>query len=133
MDKTRVVLGMVLLLLLGVTSSTAINYVQANHEDLDYVSYNNKTLCLNTKMEKFTGYSMQPTIFTNNLLLISNYNNDTLKEGMIIGFDYEGQIIVHRIKGIYKNYLVTQGDNSDVMEEILYQDVKYIVKGVLYG
>jgi len=79
------------------------------------------------------GYSMQPTIFSGNKLILYDYHDRSqLKEGMIIFYVSNGKNRVHRIKGLYEDFLVVQGDNLLEEEKIKYDQIKYVVVGVLY-
>lgn len=113
------------------------NYVQAAH--VDGLSYfrNSSTNDFVIKADGYTmltGSSMRPTIFTGNIALLKQYdgNNSQLEEGQIIAFNRGGDVIAHRIKGLYENYLLAQGDNLVDNEVVDYEDIKYIVIGVIY-
>ena len=111
------------------------NNIQAPHNYIYYEEVNNKLIIHNVKTDSFTGSSMQPTIWTGNRLIIKEYNRDydVLKEGMIIMYKTESGLVVHRIKAIYYSHILTQGDNLyEQSEKIKYEDVKYIIQGVLY-
>ena len=109
------------------------NNIQAAHTDVIYSTYNNTIIIYSSKIEEFKGSSMEPTIFPGNKLIIKKYNGNIneLKEGIIIGFKEKDKIIVHRIKSLYDDYILTQGDATDYTERPSYNDVVYIVLGVL--
>ena len=110
------------------------NNIQAAHTDVIYSTQKNTITIYDSEIEDFYGSSMQPTIFPQNKLIVQEFNGDkeNLKEGMIIGYKKDDLIVVHRIKSLYYNYLLTEGDNNDYYEKISYDEVKYIVGGVLY-
>jgi len=108
--------------------------------NIDFLKRNNysyEILTLNSPTD-----SMRPTIVNGNHILIiiqgeNSYPKENIKKGMIIGYvnphisDY---IILHRIYRIDGDTFYTKGDNvfeGDSME-IKYEDIKYIVAGVLY-
>ena len=110
------------------------NNIQAAHMDVPYSTQNNIVTLYNSRIENFHGSSMQPTIFTQNKLVTKDFsgNRNELKEGMIIGYKEDDLIIVHRIKSLYDEKILIQGDNNDYYESINYDDVTYIVVGVLF-
>ena len=110
------------------------NNIQAAHMDVPYSTQNNIVTLYNSRIENFHGSSMQPTIFTQNKLVTKDFsgNRNELKEGMIIGYKEDDLIIVHRIKSLYDGYILIQGDNNDYIEMINYDNVKYLVLGVLF-
>lgn len=110
-----------------------LKYIQAPHTKINYSLINDNLIIKNVTLTSVTGYSMQPTLFTNNKIILKKYKNkDELKEGQIIYYDAGGEKRVHRIKGLYDKYLVVQGDNLSTEEVIKYDQIEYIVVGVLY-
>lgn len=111
------------------------NNIQAPHyENLSYY-FHNKTFCIPSDGYLFiTGSSMQPTFFTGNILIFKKFNasEKNLKEGQIIAFIKDDKLISHRIKGVYDSYVLTQGDNALYEETVPYEDIKYVVIGVVY-
>jgi len=82
---------------------------------------------------KLYGFSMQPTIFDGYTVIEKEYNNQTLHEGMIIRFIDNGKPIIHRIRGIYPDFVVTQGDSlPNEYEYINKSQITHIVVGVLF-
>ena len=79
------------------------------------------------------GISMNPTIAANNKIIcdksIKKYEN-----GMIITFkNWENKSTAHRIKAVYDNYIITQGDNNiNTDGNIKYNQVECVVIGVCY-
>ena len=87
-------------------------------------SYNNFS---NLEIRRNIGVSMSPTI-THGDYTLCDYDIKNYQIGMIINY----QNITHRIKGMYENYLVVQGDNNIYSENINYSDINCVVVGVLY-
>jgi len=126
-------IGILSLLVLALyLNSSKENYIQASHQDTDYkLDKATRTITIKDvdKVYKATGMSMQPTMFSGNIMLAQLYTNQTLKEGMIIvTTNY-----THRIRGIYPDYVLTQGDNNGAYDnKVKYSDIKAIVLGVIY-
>ncbi|MHA1835250.1 MAG: S26 family signal peptidase [Candidatus Baldrarchaeia archaeon] len=110
------------------------NNIQPAHTDVQWTLRGGDLIVKNIVAVSDTfGYSMQPTIFSGNKLILQDYySKSQLKEGMIIYYVSNGKNRVHRIKGLYEDFLVVQGDNTDTEEKINYKQIKYIVVGVLY-
>lgn len=84
-------------------------------------------------LAKALGSSMRPTIQTGDTLLIKPYTSDTpLREGMIVSYTTDGQDQVHRIDGLYVNFFMAKGDNSETAEKVPYSAINGIVVGVLF-
>lgn len=114
-------------------NNSVVNHIQAPHSDIDYYVNGSDIIIKNISVHEQTGFSMRPTIFTDNKIIVVKYTNQKLKEGEIIVFeDEEYSSVMHRIKGIYEDHIYTQGDNNKAHEKILYSQIKYIVVGVLY-
>lgn len=109
------------------------NNIQAAHNRIDYNIVNNSVILHNASLSRTTGLSMQPTIFTGNKAIEVEYTNQILREGQIITFKNGNSSTIHRIKGIYKEYILTQGDNNQVHEKVFYDDIENVVIGVLYN
>ena len=80
-----------------------------------------------------TGYSMQPTLFKGNNLKAVKFEDWMLNdlEGCIILFDVEGTKVIHRVKGVYENHVITQGDNLNYDDgKIPIKDIEYVLTGV---
>lgn len=107
--------------------------IQAAHVPVNY-RYSNLKLEVYDVMEceRVTGSSMQPTHFTGNTVCIIAYKGQELKEGMMIKFNYKDKIIIHRIKAIYSDYVLTQGDNVAHWEKVDYRDITGIVALAIY-
>lgn len=111
------------------------NNIQAPHTNVSVsLSKANAEIKGIDKVVSLYGSSMQPTIYDGNKVLLEKYESQSLDEGKIIGFNYNGKMAIHRIQGVYKRhgYIVTQGDNNKYSEKVNLSDVRYIVKGVVY-
>lgn len=116
------------------------NNIQPSHHNLDY-SLNGDDFCIDNidTYGEIVGLSMQPTIFTGNILIEKKYRNEDLDEGDIIRFKREDGYAIHRIKGDYTDlenygYFITQGDNNRYDDGKVYpENITHIVIGVLYG
>ena len=110
------------------------NNIQPAHVDVQYSMRGSDLIIKNVAgVSDVFGYSMQPTIFTGNKLILKQYHDRSqLKEGVIIYYKTNDRYRVHRIKGLYEDFLVVQGDNLPEEEKIRYDQIKYIVVGVLY-
>lgn len=110
------------------------NNIQPAHVDVEYSMRGSDLIIKNVAgVSDVFGYSMQPAIFTGNKLILKQYHDRSqLKEGVIIYYKTNDRYRVHRIKGLYEDFLVVQGDNLAEEEKIKYDQIKYIVVGVLY-
>lgn len=79
-----------------------------------------------------TGYSMQPTLFKGNTLKGVSFEKSMLKnlEGCMILFTQEDERIIHRVKGVYNEYVITQGDNGDTTEKVDFNQIQYLITEV---
>jgi hypothetical protein len=106
------------------------NFIQASHNSINLIKKLDGVFLKNVILGKeLKGVSMQPTIFSGNTPLFVKFRNQSLKEGQII-FTKEG--LTHRIKGIYSDKIILQGDNNEYAETIYERDIDYILIGVLY-
>ena len=108
------------------------NYIQASHNDIKYGFVGDDLLIRNATLSGTYGVSMRPTIFAGNKLIEIEYTNQQLREGQIIIFKTVDGFTAHRIKGIYGDYVTTQGDNNQAHEYVNYENITHIVIGVLY-
>ena len=119
----------------GYTQSSGLhNNIQAPHiEDLEIIIKDGNLIIKNISYcGTLTGSSMQPTIFTNNIVCYRKYIGQELKEGQIIRFEDNGDFLIHRIKGIYGNYVLTHGDNNLYSEIVNYTKITDVAIGVIY-
>lgn len=112
------------------------NFIQASHvEDLAYSTMNGLKISAVHYCKRITGSSMQPTFFSGNTVCFIDYNKamkSSLKEGMMISFYYNEETTrTHRIKALYSDYLLVQGDNVLGKEKIEYKDIKGIVVAII--
>lgn len=112
------------------------NYIQGPHDKIYYSTMDGLKIQNVDYCRKVTGSSMQPTLFTNNIVCFTNYKPSMqldLREGMIVLFDNEDKDLraVHRIKALYKDYLLTQGDNTLKSERIDYEDIEGIAVAII--
>lgn len=79
---------------------------------------------------------MQPTMFTNNIVIEKKYRGQKLQEGDVIRYDNGDGYTIHRIKGNYMDaggYYWIQGDNNKYADgEIYPENITHVVVGVLY-
>ena len=116
------------------------NDIQPHHIYINF-SVNNSLYVDNVDSCDFgTGSSMRPTLFTGNIICYMNYTEDMrdlLNEGMIIGFSNinettnETYNTIHRIKAIYPDEVLLQGDNNRFSEMIKYEQIKKIAIAIL--
>ena len=86
----------------------------------------------NYKIIYSNGISMEPTINANDLTICDKSITD-YKTGMIIQYEKENNLIQHRIKTTYEDYLVTQGDNNLYEDApINYSQIDCVVIGIIY-
>ena len=120
------------------------NNVLAAHSKFDPYSF----MDISEETGYFWGYSMQPTLYEGNILLLKNYTIDyQLKPGEIVRYstisydeckslvrlNRESPYVVHRVKAIYgKDEVHIQGDNNMDAEIINKCQITHIVIGVLY-
>lgn len=108
----------------------ADNYIQSPHYKIRYSTRDGLKIQAVDYCNSLTGSSMQPAVFTGNTLCFEEYHpskKTKLKEGMVIEFESEdGGKTAHRIKAIYNDYILTQGDNSDYYETVEYDMIRGI-------
>lgn len=112
------------------------NNIQPSHLDINYDKYGDEIDIENVdQLTTINGQSMQPTMFTGNTILMTEYSEDIeLEEGMIVKTESK---TVHRIRGNYlslpdKNYVTTQGDSNTDHEKTRAENITHIAIGVLY-
>lgn len=76
------------------------------------------------------GFSMQPAIDDGNIVIV--LDSVQFSDGDIVMIEHSGERMVHRVRGIYSDYIVTQGDNNPYSEEVNKTDIKGVVIGVLF-
>lgn len=86
------------------------------------------------KQNTIKGYSMTPTAFEGNTILYIDYEDQILLPGMQIVYTIENRTVMHRIVTTYHTYVITKGDGNSRIDDyrIPYEDIKYIVCGIIY-
>ena len=114
-------------------------YIQSGHVDIAFdFDKVDRTVCIDNvdRTGEAWGNSMTPTFFSGNTQLSREYDPevDILEEGMIISYEVagKGQRVMHRISALYPEYLLTESDRYGGYQRVKYEDVKFIVLGVLY-
>ncbi|MDI6737386.1 MAG: S26 family signal peptidase [Nanoarchaeota archaeon] len=106
----------------------------AEKECCNYKLLDNSVTLENVTVAKALGSSMRPTIQTGDTMLIKPYSKDTpLREGMIVSYKTGGQDQIHRIDGLYVDFFMAKGDNSETAEKVLYSAINGVVVGVLFN
>lgn len=117
------------------TEFSNVNYIQAPHYDFIYSINNGLKVQEADFCKNIVGDSMRPTLFADNIVCYKKYKpsmEGELKEGMIILFeDNKGGQTTHRIKTLYRERIITQGDNTDRSEKTDYDDVRGIAVAIL--
>lgn len=108
-------------------------------EENEVVSYRTRVLIRSLDDKQYLevvlshGTSMLPTIANNSLVILQQYNNQTLYVGDVIVYIKDGKYITHRIIEINNTSITTKGDTNGLIDKpINYTDVYGIVVGVLY-
>lgn len=68
-----------------------------------------------------SGYSMQPLINDGDMILLTYSPKYVV--GDVIVFEYEGNILVHRILKIDNGYVCCKGDNSFRLEKVAFSEI----------
>lgn len=86
------------------------------------------------KAYNITSSSMQPSIHEGDVVIIKKINTkEEVKEGDVVSYEKDGQIITHRIINISENngkiQYVTKGDNNNVedLSRIGFEDIQGVV------
>ncbi len=114
--------------------------IQASHNEINYFydDNNNYLTIKDVSVIRLTGASMQPTWFTDNKLIVTEYIGQDLHEGQFIvyneswGNTTDSSTTVHRIKAIYSDYVMTESDYWADLDNVLYENIQQIGVGVLY-
>ena len=107
-----------------------IQYYNTDKQDYCIKQFENNT---NIKIINLYGISMNPTIGANNKLICDKSIKD-YENGMIITFkNWENKNTTHRIKAVYPDYVITQGDNNVADDGKINKDkIEGVVIGVCY-
>ncbi len=80
----------------------------------------------------YIGISNNPTLWDGNKL-ICDFSITEYKSGMFVAFNQDNERKIHRIKAVYDDYVITQGDNNvDDDGRIHYKQIECVVIGVCY-
>lgn len=90
-----------------------------------------KGLNLPEKESDYTGYSNIPSIFAGNTLI--TVETSELIPGCFYGFEDEGMVKVHRLLGVYPDFIEFKGDNSDGTERVKPESIRFLVKAVVFS
>lgn len=81
----------------------------------------------------YTGFSNIPSIFMGNkIVTVPVDSEEDLFVGCFYGFEHSGEEKLHRLIGIYSDYLVFRGDNNGANEKVYFKDVKYLVRSIKF-
>lgn len=128
-----IALGFITAFMMIGSNRPILNNIQASHMNTDYHMVNNSLVIKGVEIIRTTGSSMQPTYFTDNMVITRIYNGEKLREGQIVVYkDDNNDKVSHRIKGIYPDYILLQGDNNRYAEKITRTQIERVVVGVLY-
>jgi signal peptidase I len=114
--------------------SRDIKYYNGAHNIINY-ELNNRTLIVHDidYCNSVTGLSMNPTMYQGNVVCFESYTNQKLMYGQIVEIKNETHNFVHRIIGVYDDYVVTKGDNNIKTDgKINKKDIKGISKIGVY-
>ena len=86
----------------------------------------------NINSKTIMGVSMKPTLSEGNTIICDS-SITKYESGMIISFQKDDKDITHRIKAVYPNYVITQGDNNMRDDgRINLDQINCVVIGVCY-
>lgn len=127
------------IILLSVISIFAYNIKSTNRNDIQHYTTDNQDYCINKfkndnniVIRNINGISMQPTLYQD-MKIVCDSSIEEYEEGMIISYKNDNQNITHRIKGVYSNYIITQGDDNLYEDnKVNYSQVNCVVIGVCY-
>ena len=111
-----------------------INYIQGSHDQVPYqLTPSGFFISGANDFGELKGSSMQPSIFEGNTLIQLKYTNQSLSEGQIVRYIGKDNVpFVHRIRAVYDETLLVQGDNLEISELISKSQVTHLVIGVLF-
>lgn len=66
-----------------------------------------------------TGRSMEPTLFEGNTITV--VPADRIDVGEIILYEFDNNIILHRVVDVYKNWIVTKGDSHEFCDDVIHR------------
>lgn len=121
--------------LLGVSTNPSTNFIQSTHNDIKLIQHDNETHIKNIdRLGRTTGESMRPTIWDGNILLYQKIDDiHDLQPGHIVRIQKKDRSVVHRVRSIYGDYIITQGDNVKIPDKkVEPEKVTHKVVGVIY-
>lgn len=127
-----------LILLTGCQSSyLKWSYIQGHHTNIDYEIKSDSKIIQDVAIRNvycydFTGASMNPSLFQNNIVCLKEYKNETLEQGNIIHYTKADGDVIHRIIAVQPDVLIVQGDNSVEQEYVNRTQVKGILVATIY-
>lgn len=110
-------------------------YIQAPHNNIRYtMGVGNLNVQADNLITDGRGQSMIPTFFEGNTLIVTAYNGQQLKPGMIVSYhNAGGEKLVHRVSSVYGDEIIVKGDANNAFDEsISKRQVDGVVLGVLY-
>lgn len=121
----------------GVTAGQK-NFIQPSHtlDEVDIEFIDGDLIIRNVDYcNRARGSSMNPAIFDGHYVCFRKLNDvSELEIGDTIHLrDYKGREYMHRVTAIYADHILVQGDNSDIIRRVEFDDEIYGVSiGVLY-
>jgi len=111
--------------------------IQPSHYDDIYIYASNDSVCIkDVDIGTSTGASMQNAIWGGNSPLmrdVRGMRDIEYKEGWIVVAQLPGNhTIAHRIRGVYPDFVVTQGDTNDEYEIVQKSDIIGVIVAVIY-
>ena len=108
------------------------DFIQAHHTKIQ-INENEGNLLLNNATCLYSeGSSMNPVMFNDNYVCYKKAVIDDVKLGNIIVFRKEDQILAHRVVVKEGNRILTKGDNNNIREEVIPEDIIGIVVAIIY-
>ncbi|MFH2020659.1 MAG: S24/S26 family peptidase [archaeon] len=109
------------------------NFIQGGHTQIDYSLTEHGVLISSAdNYGKFSGPSMQPSIFDQNTLIEQEYDMEPLQAGQIIRFMRGNQAVIHRVRADYGETVYVQGDSLKDGEIISKALITHVVIGILF-
>lgn len=116
------------------TYNMPYNNIQSYHLDNVDVDKRGNKICVDDmdRVVSISGFSMRPTMFDGNYVILKEYSGQVITEGMIVRFEKDDGFVIHRVRGIYDDYIYTQGDSNKYGEKINRTQITDIVTGVIF-
>ena len=110
MKARRIIFRIVIIVIIGVVLGSVVYTINAKR-----VLHDEFPMPLGFGVSVVLTGSMEPTLKVNELVFI--VKADDFKEGDIVVYQKDNQLIIHRIIMINDDMVVTQGDNNDVPDD----------------